>query len=83
MRARNLSEFDEKYVPSVEQIARIQAFGRAVRSHKDVDGSAPQPSFRALKPSSSQARSRGCDTLSTAAFLPHLHPGVAAKEVQG
>ncbi len=32
LRERSLSEFDEKYVPSVEQIAHIQAFGRAVRT---------------------------------------------------
>lgn len=32
LRERTLGEFDEKYVPTVEQIARIQAFGRAVRS---------------------------------------------------
>ena len=32
LRARVLSELGEQYTPTVEQIARIQAFGRAVRS---------------------------------------------------
>ena len=32
LRSRGLGEVDEKYVPSLEQIARIQAFGRAVKS---------------------------------------------------
>ena len=32
LRARVLSELGEDYTPSVEQIARIQTFGRAVRS---------------------------------------------------
>ncbi len=32
LRERSLGEVDEKYVPTVEQIARIQGFGRAVRS---------------------------------------------------
>src|SRR5262249_51630362 len=33
VRSRILAEVDEKYVPSVEQIACIQRFGRAVRSN--------------------------------------------------
>jgi hypothetical protein len=32
LRARNVAELGEDYAPSVEQIARIQKFGRAVRS---------------------------------------------------
>ena len=32
LRARGLAEFDEKYVPSLEQVAGFQAFGRAVKA---------------------------------------------------
>jgi pimeloyl-ACP methyl ester carboxylesterase len=51
LRARGLDEFDEKYVPSVEQIAHSQAFGRAVKAEWG-SGKAAQcllPSVKSLR----------------------------------